>query len=165
PGVPRPVYLPWDLSLRKVILFAMSKLLKVALPDADSTPIVPTAGKNGTAIDALVDTLRQVNGAAPIDINTLEQALELADWIERDDRCGDELRARDLADINAYLKADFASIDDALPALERYVQQAPAGEDLPLFKLLATLERRRQAVFEPTKLGFHSRHVVPLETC
>ncbi|MDB6060873.1 MAG: aminoglycoside phosphotransferase [Verrucomicrobiaceae bacterium] len=164
PGDPHAVYLSWDLSLRKVILFAMSKLLKVALPDADATPIVPTAGKSGTAIAALVDTIRQVHGAAPIDTNTLEQALELAEWIERDDRYGDELRARDLADINAYLKAEFASIDDALPALERHVQQAPAEEDLPLFKLLATVERRRHAVFEPIKIGFHLRHVVPLET-
>ncbi|WP_257538769.1 phosphotransferase [Sphingobium sp. CFD-1] len=164
PGDPHAVYLSWDMSLRKCILLALSKLLHAPFPDHDDVPITPSAGKSGTAIAALVDTIRQVRGAAPIDTHTLEQALELAEWIERDDRCGDELRARDHADISAYLKVDFADIDDAVLALERHVQQAPAEEELALFTLLARLERRRQAVFEPVKLGVHSRNVIPIET-
>lgn len=164
PGDPHAVYLSWDLSLRKGILLALANLMKLDMPEPDPTPIMLVRGKSGAALAALADTVRQVTGARDLDTNTLQQALELVEWIEREDRYGDELRRRDLADICAYLGIDLPGIEEAEVALEQHVLQASPDEDVALFNLFARLTQRRQAVFEPIALGIHSRNVIPIQT-
>ena len=162
PGDPHAVYLSWDPSLRKGILLALARLMKVTVPAPE--PAAEGPGRFTALVAALADTISQINGKEPIDDQTRTHALELVDWLDQVNRFGEEWHARDLADINTYLGTTFAAIGAAEAALERHVMGAPADEDAALFTLLATLECRRHATFAAAKLSVHTRNVVPIET-
>lgn len=156
-GDPHSVYLEWDLSLRRTILLALAELMGVDLPIPD--PVVPNAGNFPALIAALADTIGTIQAAEAIDESRKTQALELVEWLSHEDRMGGQARDRDLADISAYLRRDFDSIDAANAALEEHIGVAGPEEDSALFHLVATLEQRRMAVFGPTKIGHSARHV------
>jgi len=156
PGDPHSVYLEWDLSLRRTILLALSELMDVAVPKP-----APVEGKSRfpALTSALADTIGTITTAEAIDDSRKAQALELVEWLQREDCFGAAARAQDLADIAAYLGRDFDDKGAAEAALEAHVLVAGPEEDAALFTLLATLEERRMAVFGPTRIGNSARNV------
>jgi len=157
PGDPHSVYLEWDLSLRRTILLALAELMATELPQVEPPSSGP--GNFPALIKALEDTIGTIGTAEAIDESRKTQALELVEWLRHEDRMGSEARARDLADISAYLGRGFDSIGAAEEALEAHVRAAGPEEDQALFRLLATLEERRMATFGPTKIGQSARNV------
>lgn len=161
PGDPHSVYLEWDLSLRRTILLALAELMGASLPepDVDAAP-----GHFPALVKALADTISTITPAEPIDESRKAQALELVEWLGHEDRMGDTLRRRNIADIAAYLGTHFDDVDAAERALEARVLTAEPAEDAALFQLVASLEQRRMAVFGPTKIGHSARHVALVPT-
>ncbi|WP_404476519.1 phosphotransferase family protein [Novosphingobium sp. BL-52-GroH] len=158
PGDPHSVYLMFDLSLRRSILLALSRLSGVALPELPALP--DPAQSNAPLLAKLVDTLQSlpVTGEGPAAHR--EQVSELVEWVQRADDYGVWMTQRNIADVSALLGTAFAHWADAEQALEDHVLEAPASRDAAIIAVLAAIEGRRLQVFGPTRLGLAARNVV-----
>jgi len=151
PGDPHAVYLQFDLSLRRSILLALSKLSGFAMPDL--APLKERTGDNATLIAKLTETVADIAPRDAMADAQKAQALELAEWAERADTYRADVVAQDIADVSDALGQTFADWPAAEAALERHVIAASPDDDAALFALLARIEGRRLQVFGPTSIG------------
>lgn len=158
PGDPHSIYLMFDLSLRRSILLALSRLSGVALPELPPLP-EPHAG-NAPLLAKLADTLQMLPVTGEAEAAHKEQVSELVEWVQRADDHGAWMTAQNLADVESLLGARFHRWPDALQALESYVVDAPPAQDEAIITVLAKIEGRRLQVFGPTRLGVAACNVV-----
>jgi len=151
PNDPHAVYLQFDLALRRSILLALSRLSGVALPELP--PLQERKGDNAALIAKLADTVSSIASADDFAGSQKAAALELVEWVARADALRGEVVARDIADVNAALDANFTDWPSAEAALEQHVLEAGPEEDAKLITLLARIEGRRLQVFGPTSIG------------
>ena len=161
-GKPRPgdahsVYLEFDLALRQVVLLTLSQLMGSKLAPLQA----PTArvGDNAAVLAQLADTVSRIETASEIEQTRRDSAAQLIEWLTRADALGPQMRAQDLADVQAMLGQSFAEWQDASAALEAYVLQAGPEEDERLLQLFAAIEGRRLLVYGPTRIGHSAMHV------
>ncbi|WP_068070542.1 phosphotransferase [Novosphingobium lentum] len=151
PADPHSVYLQFDLSLRRSILLALSKLSGLPMPELP--PLVERTGDNANLIRKLADTLSGIAVRDPVADGQKAQVVELIEWVSRADAYGAGMVAQNIADVSAFLGHDFADWASAETALEEFVLTAGPDQDAALFALLATTEGRRLQVFGPTSIG------------
>lgn len=157
PADPHSVYLQFDLALRRSILLALSQLAGVPLPELP--PLAERTGDNATLICKLADTLSGVAPRDPVAEGHKAQVVELIEWVARADAHGAAMVARNIAEVSAFLKQDFADWPSAEAALEAFVLAAGPDQDAALITLLGAIEGRRLQVFGPTSIGEAALHV------
>lgn len=158
PGDPHSVYLMFDLSLRRSILLALSRLANIPLPDL---PALDEACATHTALLAkLRETVEGIETADEAAGAARAAATELIEWAIRADRFGASAASCNIADIAALLAREFASETAAMQALEERVLAAGPDEDPELIALLMRIEGRHFQLFGPTALGAAARGVV-----
>ena len=162
PGDPHSVYLMFNLSLRRSILLALSRLSGVALPELP--PLPDPAQDNAPLLAKLADSLQSLPVAGEGGDAHKEQVSELVEWVQRADEYGAWMTKRNLSDVSDMLGTHFDHWDDAAKALEAHVIDAPASRDAEIIALLAAIEGRRLQVFGPTRLGLAARNVVLPQT-
>jgi hypothetical protein len=91
-------------------------------------------------------------------------ALHLIEWLARADSYGTAARTADVVAVSEVVGRSFADWNAAESALEAYVQSAKPDDDERLLRLFAGIERRRMAVFGPTRIGHSATkvHLPPL---
>ena len=151
PADPHAVYLHFDLSLRRSILLALSQLSGVPLPEL--APLATRTGDNATLIRKLADTVSGITPKDPLAEGQRRQAAELIEWVARADAHGAAMVTRNIADVGAFLKQEFADWAAAEAALEVFVLAAAPDQDAALIALLGTIEGRRLQLFGPTAIG------------
>lgn len=156
-GDPHSIYLEWDLSLREVMIIALSKLMDQSLPDIPE--LEPRRGDQAALIAKIGDTLSSLKGAEPIDESYKEQMQNMLSLLARVDSLGQSARDLDRTEIGALLKRDFADFSEAELALEAHILQADPEEDAALFRLLASMQGRQFQIAAPTKIAVAAHEV------
>ena len=161
-GKPRPgdahsVYLEFDLALRQVVLLTLSKLMGVKLV-AEPAPHA-RVGDNASVLTQLADTVARIETTSPTEQTRQDSAAQLIEWLVRGDAFGPEMRARDLADVEALLGQRFDEWSDASAALEAHVMAVGPQHDAALLHLFAAIEGRRLLIYGPTRIGHSAMHV------
>jgi len=131
PGDPHSIYLEWDLSLREVMIIALSRLMGQPLPE-----IPAPEARNGALlglIGKIGDTLSRLNGAEPIDESSKDQLQNMLSLLERFDTVGQSARDQNLTEIGGLQASDFTDLAEAEQALERHILQAAPEEGAALF--------------------------------
>jgi hypothetical protein len=162
PGDPHSVYLQFDISLRRSILLALSKLSGVPLPELP--PLPARAGENAALIAKLRDTVAGIAAADPGAEAQKAQAIELIEWVSRADDFSAGVVAQDIADVAALLGRPFADWASAEAALDAFVRDAGPEQDAALITLFARIEGRRLQVYGPTSIGEAAENVVLPQT-
>ncbi|WP_454882444.1 phosphotransferase [Sphingomonas oryzagri] len=162
PRDPHSVYLQFDISLRRSILLALSKLSGVPLPEL--SPLPARVGDNAALIAKLSDTVSGIAAADPGAEAQKAQAIELIEWVSRADDFGADIVAQDIADVAALLGRPFPNWAAAEAALGDFVGDAPAERDADLITLFGRIEGRRMQVYGPTSIGEAAEHVVLPQT-
>ncbi len=157
PGDPHSIYLEWDLSLREVMVIALSKLMGQPRPEI-STLDARSGGLSGL-IGKIGDTLSRLNGAEPIDESAKDQVQNMVSLLERFDTVGQSARDQDLTEIGALLASDFTDLAEAEQALESHILQAGPEEDAALFPVLASMHARQLQIAAPTKIAGSAQEV------
>jgi hypothetical protein len=161
-GDPHSVYLQFDISLRRSILLALSKLSGVPLPEL--SPLPARVGDNVALIAKLRDTVSGIATADPGAEAQKAQAMELIEWVGLADDFGAGVVAQDIADVAALLGRPFADWASAEAALDMFVRAAEPERDADLITLFARIEGRRMQVYGPTSIGEAAEHVVLPQT-
>jgi aminoglycoside phosphotransferase (APT) family kinase protein len=158
PGDQHAVYLLFDLSLRQVMLLAMSALTGITLKPEPK--LHDREGANQSLIAKLADTVQRIQPASPLDDATKDAAAQLLEWLACADALGPEANQADLHDIAKFLGQPFDTLAQAEAALEAYVTAAPPLQDEPLLHLFSAIEGRRMQQFGQTRIGHAATHVV-----
>lgn len=157
PGDPHSIYLEWDLSLREVMIIALSKLM--GQPRPEIPPLEARSGALSGLIGKIGDTLSRLNGAEPIDESSKYQLQNMLSLLERFDTVGQSARDQDLTEIGALLAGDFTDVAEAEQALESHILQAGPEEDAALFHMLASMHARHLQIAAPTKIAGSAHEV------
>ncbi|WP_257539164.1 phosphotransferase family protein [Sphingobium sp. CFD-1] len=156
-GDPHSIYLEWDISLREVIVIALSKLMGQSLPNVPA--LEACNGEQAGLIAKINDTLSSLKGAEPIDQSYKEQLQAMLSLLARVDSVGPAARDLDRKEIGALLGADFADFAEAEQALETHILQAPPEEDAALFQMLASMHARQFQIAAPTAIAKSAHEV------
>jgi aminoglycoside phosphotransferase (APT) family kinase protein len=162
PGDPHSVYLQFDISLRRSILLALSKLSGMPLPALP--PLPARSGDNAALIAKLRDTVAGIVAADPGAEAQKAQAIELIEWVSRADDLSAGVVAQDIADVSALLDRPFADWASAEAALDEFVREAGPERDADLITLFGRVEGRRLQVYGPTSIGEAAENVVLPQT-
>jgi hypothetical protein len=162
PGDPHSVYLQFDISLRRSILLALSKLSGVLLPELP--PLPERTGYNAALIAKLRDTIAGIGTIDPNAEAQKAQAIELIEWVARADDLGAGIVEQDIADVAALLGRPFADWTTAETALDAFVRAAAPEREADLISLFARIEGRRLQVYGPTSIGLAAQNVVLPQT-
>jgi aminoglycoside phosphotransferase (APT) family kinase protein len=160
-GDPHSIYLEWDMSLREVMIIALSKLMGQPRPEIPT--LEARSGDLAVLIGKIGDTLFRLNGAEPIDESSKDQLHNMLSLLERLDTFGQSARNHDLTDIGALLVSEFTDWAEAERALESHILEAAPEEDAKLFQLLASMHARQLQIAAPTKIAGSAHEVTRLQ--
>lgn len=157
PGDPHATYLEFDIALRQVILQSMRNLTGWSLPE--EPPPTERTGDLAVLLSKLGDIVGTIAPATPIDLSHQESAQKLIEWLQRSDRFGAEMRARDIADVARMTGREQAEWQDAMADLEAHVLAAGPEQDRPLFELFGRMAARQMHLYGATRIGRSASHV------